>query len=307
MAREFGADLIGIGDISRYAGFPKREDARQICPTATCIIGVAFRIPKGIVRNLKNSTQAYTYTSLGIKAIAEEKTTVFLMRMARIIENEGYEACIQRTSPNIQVRDKTGTNPEVKKTYTLNQSISVDGNKPEPDVLIDFNQAGVICGLGTLGYRGNLLTPQFGPMQRLAFIITNAPLDTDDMLTGSICDHCNACVAACPGHVISPPEKEPGDGYDQWSCSVYYRGAHRSNPLMNSGVLKDHPERERILNGDKKFSPDEAKAVYGKLDFLPPTQYGYVPCLCGKQCDTVCYDHLLDAGILKPLTADGRK
>ena len=81
--------LSGLRDISRYAGFPKREDARQICPTATCIIGVAFRIPKGIVRNLKNSTQAYTYTSLGIKAIAEEKTTVFLMRMARIIEDEG--------------------------------------------------------------------------------------------------------------------------------------------------------------------------------------------------------------------------
>ena len=54
-----------------------------------------------------------------------------------------------------------------------------------------------------------------------------------------------------------------------------------------TGVLQGDPERERILEGKKRFSPSEAKKIYPKLDFLPNTQYGYVPCLCGKRCDTV--------------------
>lgn len=255
MAKKYGADLVGIGDISRYEGFSPREDARQICPTAKCIIGVVFRIPKGIIKSMENESQVYNYTSLGVKAIAEEKTTVFLMRIARIIEDEGYEACIQRTSPNIQVRDNYGTNPEVKATYRLDKSISVGGNKPEPDVLLDFDKAGVICGLGTLGYRGNLLTPEFGPMQRLAFIVTNAPLECDDMLEEPVCDGCGLCVAECPGNVIGVPNKEAGDNYDKWSCSVYYRGVHKSNPLMKDSFLEGYPEREKDIKRREKVYP----------------------------------------------------
>jgi epoxyqueuosine reductase QueG len=299
MAFEYGADLAGIGDIDRYEGSHPRQDPRQICPTARCIIGFAFRIPKGIIESMQNGSQVYNYTLMGVKANAEEKTMIFLMRMARIIENEGYEACLQRTSPNIRIRDDHGTNPEVSVSYRLSKSVSVDGKRPEPEVLLDFDKAGAICGMGTLGWRGNLLTPQFGPMQRLAFIVTNAPLEPDPLLERPICDNCGLCSEACPGHTIS--YLVDGSRYDKWSCSVYYRGAHRSNPLMHDGILKDHPEREKILNGDKKFSPEEAKSIYSELDFLPPTQYGYVPCLCGKKCDTECYRHLIEAGRIKPM------
>jgi epoxyqueuosine reductase QueG len=297
MAKRYGADLVGIGDISRYEGVNPGEDPRQICPTAKSIIGVAFRIHKGIIECMENECQTYNYTLLGIKANAEEKTTVFLLRMARVIEDEGYEACVQRTSPHLLPRDNPGTNPEVAATYRLDQSVSVDGKKPEPDVLLDFDKAGVICGMGTLGWRGNLLTPEFGPMQRLAFIVTNAPLEADPMLGEPVCDDCGLCAEACPGNVISTSARE--GRYDKWSCSVYYRGAHRSNPLMHDGVLKGHPDRESILNGEKKFTPEEVMSIYGELDFLPAPQYGYVPCLCGRKCDIACYRHLAEAGRIK--------
>jgi len=301
MARQYGADLVGIGDISRYEGFPLREDPRQICPTATCVIGAAFRIPKGVIECMENGSQPYTYTALGVKANAEERTTVFLMRMARIIEDAGYEACVQRTSPNLQLRDDYGTNPEVRASYRLDQSISVGDGKPEPDVLLDFDKAGVICGMGTLGCRGNLLTPEFGPMQRLAFIVTNAPLEPDPVISEPLCDDCGLCASACPGHVITSGVQ--GWQYDEWSCSVYYRGAHRSNPLMSEDDLQGYTDRESILDGKKRFTPDEARSIYPHLNFLPNTQYGYVPCLCGKKCDTVCYRHLAKTGRLRPHAA----
>jgi len=29
------------------------------------------------------------------------------------------------------------------------------------------------------------------------------------------------------------------------------------------------------------------------MNFLPNTQWGYAPCLCGRKCDIACYKHLV--------------
>ena len=128
---------------------------------------------------------------------------------------------------------------------------------------------------------------------RWVFIITDMPLETDEPFTQKLCDKCGKCLNACPGKAISASGE-----VDSWQCSVYYRGAHKSNPFMTEEFLKDDPEIETIINGDKKFSPEEAKAIYPKLNFLPKTHFGYVACLCGKSCETVCYKHLKEQGKL---------
>ena len=110
--------------------------------------------------------------------------------------------------------------------------------------------------------------------------------------TNGLCDGCGECLGACPGKAITDA------GVDSWQCSVYYRGAHKSNPFMKDDFLADHPEREAILNGEKRFDAEEAKALYPSLKFLPNTHFGYVPRLCGKSCETVCYKHLKEANKL---------
>lgn len=277
-ARSLGADLVGIGDVARYDGSPACEDPRYILPTAKCVIGAAFRVPRGILKTIQ--TQPYAYTALGVKALDEETSTYFLLKIARLIEDAGYEACIQRTCPNLLSPAKTGTNPEVKSSTHLS-SMSVDGVKPAPDVLIDFNKSAVICGMATLGLKGNALTPEFGPYQRFVYIVTNAPLETDEPLREELCDKCGKCIEACPGKAISEA------GLDTWQCSVYYRGA------AHADVWKERPvDFEAIQRGEKRFDEDSAKAVFDKLDLLPPTHYGYVPCLCEMACNEACYRHL---------------
>lgn len=279
-ARSLGADLIGIGDVKRYDGCPACQDPRYILPTAKCVIGVGFRIPRGIMKTIK--TQPYAYTALGVKALDEEMSTVFLLKFARLIENAGYEACIQRTCPNLLSPEKQGTNPEVKNSVHL-QSISVDGVRPAPDVLIDFDKSAEICGMARLGLKGNALTPEFGPYQRFVFIVTNAPLETDEPLKEELCDHCGKCISACPGKAIS--EK----GLDSWQCSVYYRGAAKEN------VWKERPaDFEKIRSGEKRFDEKSAREAHALLDLLPPTHYGYVPCLCEMACHEACYQHLME-------------
>ena len=58
--------------------------------------------------------------------------------------------------------------------------------------------------------------------------------------------------------------------------------------------LKDHPQREAILSGQKRFDAVSARAIYPSLDFLPSRATGYAPCICGKRCDIACYRHLME-------------
>jgi epoxyqueuosine reductase len=306
-AWEYGADLVGIGDIRCYEGIALKHDPKIICPTAKSIIGLAIRIPRGTVKVLERGTQQYALTALATKNVSEELFVRLLLRMARLIENEGYEACLQRDYPNLRSQDDFGTNPEVERCVRLGEAIAVGPGKPAPEVILNFTRAAVVCGMGSPGYRGNLLTPEFGPFQRLVFIITNAPLEPDPVFEGNICDSCGACVQACPGKaILDIPKRLEIAGrdyqcgtYDEWQCSVYYRGAHRSNPFLKEDFLKDHPEREAILDGTKRFTEESAKEIYPYLDFLPTTHYGYVPCLCKRSCDLACYAHLEAKDLLR--------
>ena len=67
---------------------------------------------------------------------------------------------------------------------------------------------------------------------------------------------------------------------------------------MPEDFLSGDPEREAIINGEKRFDKESATAIYDKLSFLPKTHFGYVPCLCAKSCESVCYEHLKKEGKL---------
>ena len=164
--------------------------------------------------------------------------------------------------------------------------------KPAPDVIIDFNLAAAVCGLGRAGDSGHLIAPKLGPFLRMAFIVTDAPLVCDPPFGATLCDHCGACRNACPGKAIGE------EGTDSWQCAVYYRGAHKSNPFMTEQFLAGDPEREKVVEGEKRFDRESARAIYKKIDFLPSRSTGYIPCICGRACDAACYRHLKEKGVL---------
>lgn len=291
-AKELGAAVCGIGNIELMRSEPDQRNPFMILPHAKAIIGFGIKIPKGLFHAMESKTQYYNYTNLGVKYIDESFAEIFLLRMGGMIENEGYDACLQRGIPGLRIKGDKSTNPEVRRVYELQYASPVEPNKPAPDVLIDFNRAAEVCGLGKAGLHGKVINPQYGTFLRFVFIITDMPLDFDEPTTEGLCDNCGECRKACPGHAIG--ENAP----DSWQCSVYYRGAHKSNPFMTDETLRDEPEREAILNGEKRFDEESAKAIYPKLKFLPDTHFGYVPCLCGKACETACRKHLKEVGKL---------
>lgn len=283
-AKELGASVCGIGRI--YDESNPQRDPRQILPKAKSIIGFGFVIPKTLFNTMNRDVQYYTYTTLGVKYPDEELAEIFLLKIGGMIENEGYDACLQKAIPNLRIKGDKTTNPEVMDTYELIHATAVAEGKPVPDVIIDFAKAAKACGIGEKGLSGKILNEKYGPYIRYCFIITDAPLEYDEPVTTPICDGCGECMKACPGHAID--EK----GLDTWQCSVYYKGAHKSNPFMTEDFLRDDPNRDAVINGEMRFDATSAREIYPKMKFLPDTQWGYSPCLCGRACDYACYKHL---------------
>jgi len=283
-AKELGATVCGIGKV--YDEPNPQRDPKMILPNAKCIIGFGFAVPKGLYKAMENGNQYYTYTTMGVKYIDEEMAEIFLLKIGGMIENEGYDACLQKAIPNLRIKGDKTTNPEVLDTYELIHAVPVEEGKPEPDVIIDFGKAAKACGLGEMGLNGKIINKEHGPFMRYCFIITDAPIEVDDVKEESICDRCGACIEACPGNAVSK------EGLDTWQCSVYYKGAHKSNPFITEEFLKGNPEREAILNGEKRFDAESAREIYKEMNFLPNTQWGYSPCLCGRKCDIACYKHM---------------
>ena len=292
-ALELGADLVGIGDICLFEGTTPQHDPKMILPKATCVIGCAFRVPRALYQAMHDQVQYLNYAQLGVRLIDEEVSEIFLLRLGAMIEDAGYDACVQRNVSNLMVKGDKSTNPEVYDTYELKYAEAVAPGKPAPDVILDVAQAARICGLGSLGDSGHVLARELGPYVRFVFIITDMPLECDPPFEGTLCDHCGKCAASCPGHAISK------EGLDTWQCAVYYKGAHKNNPFMHDGFLKGSAEREKILSGEKRFDSESARALYPQESFLPTEPMrGYMPALCGKACDYACYHHLKETGRL---------
>ena len=289
-AKEYGATICGIGNPEYFRNDDPQHNPYSILPNAKSIIGFGIKVPRGLYNAMDNQRQYYNYTNLGVKYIDETFAEIFLLKMGGMIENEGYDACLQRSVPGFKVKGDKSMNPEVNRIYELQFASPVAEGKPAPDVIIDYNKAAVVCGLGSIGLHNKVITPKYGTFMRFVFIITDMELEFDEPFKEQLCDNCGECMKACPGKAID--EK----GLDTWQCSVYYRGAHKSNPFITEEFLKDHPEREAILNGEKRFNKDSALAIYDSLKTLPNTHFGYVPCICAKKCEMACYKHLKEVG-----------
>ena len=100
-AKELGATFCGIGKV--YNEDNPQRDPKMILPNAKCIIGFGFIVPKAMYKTMDSQSQFYTYTSIGVKYTDEELAEIFLLKMAGIIENEGYDACLQKSVPNLRI------------------------------------------------------------------------------------------------------------------------------------------------------------------------------------------------------------
>lgn len=279
--KKHGADIVGFAPIERFAdGIPQR-----IMPKAKTVIGAAFRVLRGSNRGIEEGTTFYQYTTTAVETIEENIMPLAMLKACGVIEDGGWTALPQRRNQMIMA-EINSTNPEMDHREIFR------GMSNEPQM--NFEDSAVLCGLGERGLSGSLLTDKFGPWQRYCFILTDAEIDPDPIVKPHLCDNCEKCIAACPGKALSK------DGeLDRWQCAAYYQGANMSrNPYMPPDAFADDPERLKIIAGEANLSPDRAREVINQIVFYPPMKHGYVTSICGHSCNTACYVHLEEKGVL---------
>lgn len=197
-ARKCGADLVGVAPVERFEGAPAAMDPRYVFPDAKSVVVLGFRIPRGCFRGIEEGTYFAAYPSMGYAHINLVYAPNVLREVSLYLEDEGYEA--------VPVQNMT-----IMGGVNIHHGTPVDRpgvrpGLPPPDVTVHFRLAAVAAGLGEIGYSKVFLSPEFGPRQRLALLITDAPLEPDPLLEDPICDRCKICVSECPGGCIHSSE-----------------------------------------------------------------------------------------------------
>ena len=282
VAKANGADLVGFAPAERFAA---DDPIFKIFPGTKTVIGLGFRILRGIYRGVEEGSTYYQYTTMAVENMEETIMPMAQLKTAAVIEEAGYLALPQRRHQQIMAQSDS-TNPEV--AYD-----AVYRDRPQ-EVQMDFLNAALRCGLGEKGFHGALLTDEFGPMVRCCFILTDAQLPATEEKTPHLCDGCGACKAGCPGKAIA----EDGT-VDPWQCSVYYNGANGTkNPFMPPDAFADLEDRLAIIAGEAQVTPEKARAILDRIYFYPPAQHAYQCSICGRACDVACYIHLEEKGVL---------
>ena len=158
LAKICDADVVGFAPASR---FDSNDPVFKIFPETKTVIGLGFRILRGIFRGIEEGSTYYQYTTMGVENLEETVMPMALLRVSNLIEKEGYIAVPQKKSPLIL--NETGTtNPEVD-YVDVYHGVTVENQ-------LNFLDCAVKCGLGEKSKIGSLLNEEYGPFIRYCFI-----------------------------------------------------------------------------------------------------------------------------------------
>ena len=192
-ARSLGADLIGIAPIERFKTLSADQSPLSIFPECKSVIVLAKRILRGSIRGVEEGTNFdSTYRFFGFSSLENNFLPQTVYDLTCFIESQNLEAV-----------PLFGYRPE-----GMAKGQPVAEGKPAPNVIVDINFAAAAAGLGQLGLGDFFLTPQYGPRQRFAMILTDAILESDELKTYDFCQNCGDCAKACPLGAINIKTKK---------------------------------------------------------------------------------------------------
>ncbi|MEI8197402.1 MAG: hypothetical protein WCI73_16005 [Phycisphaerae bacterium] len=235
VARAAGADLLGIAPLERFAEIDAQHHPRSIFPETQSVIVVGKRITRGCLRGVEEGTQFSLYATYANNWVPHRFLAYATVSIASFLEDNRHEAV---PIPHLP--------PE-----TPPMGIAVRQGAPLPNVMIDFVDAAVRAGLGHVAVTGELMTPEFGPLQRIQVILTDAVLPASPLCATSVCDQCGKCAHACPLGAIDMGQladrticgvRSKMAALDRGACGRCRNGA-QPNPCHSSG----QPDRVAAL------------------------------------------------------------
>lgn len=162
IAKANNADIVGFAPAER---FDKEHVIFKLMPEVKTVIGLGFRILRGIYRGIEEGSTYYQYTTMAVENMEETIMPMAQIRVSTYLEGQGFLALPQRKHQQIMAEENS-TNPEVAYDAVYRGKTS--------ELQLDFTDTAVKCGLGELGFHKALLTDEYGPFVRCCFILTDA-------------------------------------------------------------------------------------------------------------------------------------
>ena len=173
VARFYGADLVGICELDQRWAYSHYFD-RATGAYGELEVPYKYAIVLGIEMDWKGINQSPGFEASAVTALAYSWMAEVAASLAKYIRALGYPAvpCGNDTAQSIP--------------------LAID------------------AGLGELGRNGLLITPEFGPRQRICKVFTDLPLKPDqpiDFGMQSFCERCHVCAHLCPARAIQFGER----------------------------------------------------------------------------------------------------
>jgi len=186
-AKAQGAHLVGIAPVTPFEGAPEGHHPVDLLPGAQSVVVFAVRAPHGLLACEADrpdpalipedelwpvKQQVYSGGGAGFfYPTANMWLQTIGLRIAYLLEDKGYIA-LPLPASGYRARDRFA--------------------------YFSHRHAAVLAGLGEFGLNNLLLTPQYGPRQRLNSVITTAELDPDPLYNEPIClgEKCGLCLEA---------------------------------------------------------------------------------------------------------------
>lgn len=181
-SRQVGCDVFGVANVERFDELPADKHPRAIFPETRSVVVLGRRVPRGALRGVEEGTNFTNYNLYGDRWLDNQFTSLVTFRVAEFLEDAGWEAV---PLPNLP--------QEIPP-----MGIAVRPDAPPPNVMLDFDDAAVRAGVGEIGYCDVLLTPRFGPRQRIQMILTDAEIEPSKVLTDAVCPGGDECKGFCP-------------------------------------------------------------------------------------------------------------
>ena len=268
VARQSGADLVGFAPIQRFDNAPPEYHPRTIFPQTRTVIALGVRQGRGTLKAVEEGCYWQSYNCDSYWYLNEVLAPTMLRGIVMFLESEGY------------------TSVPVHNPFWRGSGRTVRKDQPGgPDGMPSLRVIGVAAGLGELGLSKLLLTPQFGPRQRIFAVFTDAELEPTPLFTESLCDECGTCAQECEACAIgqSREVKFTIDGVE------YSHG-----DLDASACLHVHAGR------DRRYSPfwtgreaDDQAPEYNRFLY---DRFHHCSICVGRGCLRACLDHLEQAG-----------
>lgn len=184
LARAQGAHMVGIASVERFAGAPKGHHPTDLLPGARSVVVIAHRffqsvldcdrfgleselIPDDERWDVQQTIFMFLYNT------ANMRLQMIAAQLAAYLEDRGH-ASLPLPAGGMRVGAQR---------YAF----------------FSHRHAAVAAGLGEIGLNNLLLTPEYGPRQRLNSLITTASLTPDPVSSEAVClgkDACGLCLEA---------------------------------------------------------------------------------------------------------------